>query len=386
VSSYLRALRLVNFRNYVDATVLLAPGLNIVVGDNAQGKTNLLEAITFAATGSTPRTPNDQEVVRWGEDFARTEMRVSIDGSSSGGEERKVAVGYAPGQRKRLTVDGATVSSLTAYAAGGAGVRVVTFFPDDIRVVKGSPADRREFLDNLLSSLRPTYARGVVEYARAVQQRNQLLRRIRDGFSSERTLSTWDRKVVDLGTVVLKGRSAAIGPLAALFGEAVRALYGSEKAALRYSYSAPLEDYAEALREARRADIERGTTSVGPHRDDFAVLFGGVSMTTYGSQGQQRLATLALKFAAREYLRAEAGQDPILLFDDVMSELDERRRGYLSDYFVGSTQAVITTTNLEYFQEKALERARVVRISGGSVLQDTSSSVADRVADAKPLN
>jgi DNA replication and repair protein RecF len=125
---------------------------------------------------------------------------------------------------------------------------------------------------------------------------------------------------------------------------------------------------------------------VGPHRDDFAVLFGGVSMTTYGSQGQQRLATLALKFAAREYLRVETGQDPILLFDDVMSELDERRRRYLTGYFLGSTQAVITTTNLEYFEEKVLKRARVVRISGGSVLQDTRAGIADRVADPKPLN
>jgi DNA replication and repair protein RecF len=386
MSSYLRALRLVNFRNYADATVLLAPGLNVIVGDNAQGKTNLLEAISFAATGSTPRTPNDQEVVRWGEGFVRTEMRVSLGGGSAGGEERKVAVGYAPGQKKRLTVDGAPAPSLSVYAAGGAGVRVVTFFPDDIRVVKGAPADRREFLDNLLSALRPTYARAVVEYAKAVQQRNQLLRRIRDGLSSERTLSTWDRKVVDFGTTVLYGRGAAIEPLASLFGEAVMALYGPEKAALGYSYSAPLEEYAEALREARGADIERGTTSVGPHRDDFAVLFGGVSMTTYGSQGQQRLATLALKFAAREYLRAETGQDPILLFDDVMSELDERRRGYLTEYFLGGTQAVITTTNLEYFEEKVLERARVVRISRGSVLQDTRAGVADRVADAKPLN
>ncbi|MDQ3834656.1 MAG: DNA replication and repair protein RecF, partial [Actinomycetota bacterium] len=126
--------------------------------------------------------------------------------------------------------------------------------------------------------------------------------------------------------------------------------------------------YAEALTEAYDADIERGSTSVGPHRDDFAMLLGGVSMTTYGSQGQQRLTTLALKFAAREYLRAKTGHDPILLFDDVMSELDERRRGCLSDYFLESAQAVISTTNLEYFEGEVLERARIVRISGGSII------------------
>ncbi len=363
---------MVNFRNYPDDAVFLSPGLNIVVGDNAQGKTNLIEAISFAVTGSSPRTPNDGEVVRWGQDFTRTEARVSLDGGSG---ERAVAVGYAPGQKKRLTVDGAPAPSLTSYAAGGAGVRVVTFFPDDIRVVKGAPADRREFLDGLLSTLRPSYARAVIEYAKAVQQRNQLLRRIRDGFSSERTLSTWDRKVVELGETVLKGREAAIGPLEEYFGASLRALYGSEKAEIRYSYSATLDGYAETLRGAHSADIERGTTSVGPHRDDFGVVLGGVDLTTYGSQGQQRLATLALEFAARDHIRGETGEDPILLFDDVMSELDERRREYLAGYFLDSTQAVITTTNLEYFDEEILERSHVVRISGGAVSETTSGGV-----------
>ena len=372
MTAYLRALRLVNFRNYLDDTVILAPGLNVVVGDNAQGKTNLLEAISFAVTGSSPRTPNDSEVVRWGQDFTRTEARVSLDGGTS---ERAVAVGYAPGQKKRPTVDGAPSPSLTNYAAGGAGVRAVTFFPDDIRVVKGGPADRREFLDLLLSSLRPSYARASIEYAKAVQQRNQLLRRIRDGFSSERTLATWDRKVVELGETVLNGRKAAIAPLESYFGASLRALYGPQKAAIRYSYSAPLDEYAEALRGAHSADIERGTTSIGPHRDDFEVLLGGVNLTTFGSQGQQRLATLALKFAARDHVRDETGEDPILLYDDVMSELDERRREYLAGYFLESTQAVITTTNLDYFDEEILERSRVVRISGGAVSETTSGGV-----------
>jgi DNA replication and repair protein RecF len=371
VSSYVRALRLINFRNYADDTVLLDPGLNVVVGDNAQGKTNLLEAISFAVTGSTPRTPKENEVVRWGQDFSRTEARLSLDDG-----ERRVAVGYAPGQKKRLTVDGANAPSLAAYAAGGAGIRAVTFFPDDIRIVKGAPADRREFLDGLLSSLRPAYARAAAEYARAVQQRNQLLRRIRDGLSSAKTLDTWDRKVVDLGMIVLEGRQRAAGPLDAFFEDAVMALYGSERAEIRYSYSAPLDGYAEALREAHGADIERGSTSVGPHRDDFEVLLGGVDLTTFGSQGQQRLATLALKFSAREYVRNATGEDPILLFDDVMSELDERRREYLAEYFLHSTQSVISTTNLEYFDPAVLDRTRVVKVSEGAI----SSAATDRAA------
>jgi DNA replication and repair protein RecF len=366
LSAYLRALRLVNFRNYVDDMALLAPGLNVVVGDNAQGKTNLLEAIAFNITGSSPRTPKENEVVRWGSDFTRTEARIALDGSPG---ERGVAIGYAPGQKKRITVDGVPAPSLTNFAAGGAGARVVTFFPDDIRVVKGSPADRREFLDALLSSLRPAYARAAVEYAKAVQQRNQLLRRIRDGFSSERTLATWDRKVVELGKTVLAGREAALPVLEEHFIDALRALYGPEKAAIRYRHSSTLEEYSEALREAHRADVERGTTSVGPHRDDFEASLGGVNLTTFGSQGQQRIATLALKFASRDYVRGAVGEDPILLFDDVMSELDERRREYLAGYFLESTQAVISTTNLEYFDEEILRRTRIIRISGGSILE-----------------
>ncbi|TCJ15909.1 DNA replication/repair protein RecF [Rubrobacter taiwanensis] len=365
MSSYIRAIRLVNFRNYRDAAVSLAPGLNVVVGDNAQGKTNLLESLAFTATGSSPRTPNDSEVVRWGAEFARTEMRVV-----AGGRERAVAVGYAPGQKKRLSVDGVRRDSLARYAAGEAGVRVVNFFPDDIRVVKGAPADRREFLDGILSSLRPAYARAAADYARAVQHRNQLLRRIRDGISSRRTLSTWDRRVVELGLQLLRGREAAIGPLGEMFSDALRALYGSQKAGMRYSHSVTPEAYAEALREAHESDIERGRTSVGPHRDDFTLLLGGVDLTTYGSQGQQRLATLALKFAAREYVREVTGEDPVLLMDDVMSELDERRREYVAGYFMESSQAVVTTTNREYFSPQVLKRARVVRVAGGSVIQE----------------
>jgi DNA replication and repair protein RecF len=370
LSAYLRAIRLVNFRNYADATALLSPGLNVVVGDNAQGKTNLLEAIAFNVTGSSPRTTKENEVVRWGSDFTRTEARIAIDGSS---EERGAAIGYAPGQKKRITVDGAPVPSLTNFAAGGAGARVVTFFPDDIRVVKGAPSDRREFLDGLLSSLRPSYARAAVEYAKAVAQRNQLLRRIRDGFSSERTLATWDRKVVDLGKTVLAAREAALPVLEEHFKDSLRTLYGPEKAALGYRHGSTLEGYSETLREAHSTDIERGTTSVGPHRDDFEVSLGGVNLTTFGSQGQQRLATLALEFAARDYVRGAVGEDPILLFDDVMSELDERRREHLAEYFLQSTQAVISTTNLEYFDEEILRRTRIIRISGGSILQTATN-------------
>ncbi|AHY45287.1 recf: DNA replication and repair protein RecF [Rubrobacter radiotolerans] len=369
MSSYFRALRLVNFRNYESATVFFAPGLNVAVGENAQGKTNLLEGISFAISGSSTRTASDSEVVRWGADFARVEGRIARPES----DERRIAVGYAPGQKKRITIDGAPERSLADYAAGGAGVRAITFFPDDIRIVKGAPSDRREFLDALLSSLRPAYANAAAEYTKAVQQRNHLLRRIRDGYSSGKTLDTWDRKVAQLGTEVLEGRERALPHLGEHFASSMRDLYGPEKAAVTYSGTATPESYSERLREAQSADVERGTTSVGPHRDDLKLTLGGVDLTVYGSQGQQRLATLGLKFAAREYVRGTVGEDPILLMDDVMSELDERRREYLTEYFLHSAQAVVSTTNLDYFGAGTLGRAKVIRISGGRIESDTTA-------------
>ena len=338
----------------------------MVVGDNAQGKTNLLEAIAFNVTGSSPRTPKENEVVRWGTDFTRTESRIALDGST---EERCAAIGYAPGQKKRITVDGAPVSSLAEYAAGGAGARAITFFPDDIRVVKGAPSDRREFLDapTLLAAprLRPRsrrvcQGRGPAQPAPAAHQGRVLLGEDASDVGQEGR---------ELGKTVLAGREAALPLLEDHYKDSLRTLYGPEKAAIHYRYSSTLEGYSEALREAHSADIERGTTSVGPHRDDFEVLLGGVNLTTFGSQGQQRLATLALKFAARAYVRGAVGDDPILLFDDVMSELDESRREYLAGYFLQSTQAIISTTNLEYFDEEILDRTRIIRISGGSILR-----------------
>lgn len=362
MSPFVRAIRLVNFRSYPDSTAFFSPGLNVVAGDNAHGKTNLLEALAFAITGSTPRTPNDSEMVRWGQDFTRVELRVELDG-----EERKAAVGYAPKQKKRLTVDEVQKSSLAEYAAGAAGVRAVTFFPDDLSIVKGAPAERREFLDDLISTLKPSYAATASEYLRAVGQRNQLLKRIREGFSSKKTLSTWDRKVIELGQRVLEERTAALEPLGAYLEFSVRALYGPVSVGLEYSSSAPPTGYSEALTEAHSGDIEKGYTSVGPHRDDIRVSMEGADLTTYGSQGQQRLATLALKFAARDYVREHTGEDPVLLFDDVMSELDESRREYLSAYFLESAQAVISTTNLDYFDKELLDKVNLIRVRHGTV-------------------
>lgn len=368
-AAYVRALRLVNFRSYANATAYFGPGLNIAVGENAQGKTNLLEAISFAISASSTRTSTDSEVVSWNADFARVEGRIV----RADGDERKVAVGYAPGQKKRIKVDDAPEKSLANYAAGGAGVRAITFFPDDLRIVKGAPSDRREFLDALLSSLRPGYANAASEYARAVQQRNQLLRRIRDGYSSDKTLNTWDRKVADLGKIVLESRERAMPHLDRHFASSMRHLYGRERAAVTYSGTATLDGYSEALRTAQSADIERGTTSIGPHRDDLKLTLDGVDLNVYGSQGQQRLATLGLKFAAREYVRGAVGEDPILLMDDVMSELDERRREYLAEYFLDSSQAIVSTTNLEYFGAQTLEKSRVIRISGGGISSDEAA-------------
>ena len=327
---------------------MLAPGLNVVVGDNAQGKTNLLEAISFAVTGS-PRTPNDSEVVRWGQDFARTEARVSLDGG-----ERAVAVGYAPGQKKRLTVDGAPAPSLTTYAAGGAGVRVVTFFPDDIRIVK----EPRRPQGSSSTACSPPSARPTPGPPSSTPKpsSNATSSSGGSGTASPRRLSTWDRKVVELGETVLKGREAAIGPPRAYFGASLRALYGPR----RPTYAIPIAHPRRVRRGAQRGSQRRHRTRHHLGRATPGRLRGPARR---GGPDDLRLAGSAAPRDARAQVRRQGlregdGEDPILLFDDVMSELDERRREYLAGYFLESTQAVITTTNLDYFDEEILEDPR----------------------------
>ena len=339
--SQVRRLRLRDFRAYDSADVGFGPRLTVIHGPNGAGKTNLLEALYFGCTGRSCRTGNDREVVRFGAPAARVEAEVvAFDGV------HELAVGYAPGDVKRLTADGAPVERLLDV---GFRPLVTVFLPDRLELVKGPPAVRRAHLDQLVTGLWPARAEPRRAYARALAQRNALLPRVRSGGTSPDALRTWDLEVGRHALELRADRERAVELVAPGVAALAQDLGLTGSTELRYrprSKATTAEEFADELAERLPSDLERGFTGHGPHRDDLGLLRDGRELRIYGSQGEQRLALLALLVAEREALQAERGDPPLLLLDDVMSELDAERRGRLIERVAGAGQVVVTTTDL----------------------------------------
>ena len=332
-----------DFRNYERAEVTFGEGLTLVSGPNGAGKTNLLEALYFGCTGRSCRTSNEREVVRFGAEVAR----VAIETEDEDGRHL-IEVGLEPGEAKRVRVDGASVERLTALQSRPL---VAVFIPDRLELVKGAPAGRRAHLDQLVAALWPARADSRTAYARALAQRNALLARVRTGLASPGLLDPWDAELARHGFDLMRDRAAAAELLRDPFERLAAELGLAEGAAVEYRPRSRATD-ADGLRAeltARRdADLARGFSDHGPHRDELALLHGGRMLRAYGSQGQQRLALLALLFAEREVLLDQRGRAPLMLLDDVMSELDAARRGRLTELVRSSGQAVLTTTDRDH--------------------------------------
>jgi DNA replication and repair protein RecF len=350
-------LQLLDFRNYEVAELELADGLTLVVGPNGAGKTNLLEALYFGCTGRSPRTSNERELVRRGSTVAR----VVVDTRDDEGAHR-IEVGLEPGEAKRLRVDGSAVDNLSAATARPL---VSVFLPERLELVKGAPAARRAHLDGLVSALWPARAETRAAYSRALAQRNALLVRIRAGASGLAALDAWDAELARHGVGLMADRGEAVQGLRAPFAELAGRLGLPNAAEVRYRPRSGATDeraLAAELHERRAADIERGFTAHGPHRDEVQLLLNGLALRSYGSQGQQRTALLALLFAERELLAARRGRPPLMLLDDVMSELDTERRELLAGLLRSGGQAVVTATEPEHVPGAEEE---LVRVRGG---------------------
>ena len=335
-------LALRDFRNYERVELELGEGLTVVCGANGAGKTNLLEGLYFGLTARSCRTANDRETVRTG----RTLARVAVETRSDSGAH-VIEVGHQPGEVKLLRVDGATVERL---ADSPARPLVSVFLPDRLELVKGAPAGRRAHLDRFLTALWPARTEARTAYGRTMAQRNALLARVRAGIAAPAQLDAWDRELARHGAELMAHRSAAVGELAGRFSRLAEGLGLPAPATIDYRPRSAANDagglHAE-LAERRPEDLERGFTTHGPHRDDVALRHGGRSLRSYGSQGQQRLALLALLFAEREALAA-TGHAPLMLLDDVMSELDSERRERLIDLVRADGQALITATDPDH--------------------------------------
>lgn len=423
---YIERLRLTDFRNYRELDLALPKGLIVFVGRNAQGKSNLLEAVMLVATSRSFRTASEREVVRWGtiNHFARIEAEVArstdelhvevvVADTGLPTEGTPQIASAPPGAatpppvpfRKRVKINGAPRRAMDLIGQ----VTVVVFAPTDLDLVIGSPAERRRFLDMTLCQVRPAYCRALSQYQRILTQRAALLRRIRDGEESAHALPYWDEQLARLAAPIMRERATflrlaegkAAGVYASLShdddlddgeepasdraddGDAIAGDAGSDTQATlgplrlvyRPSYDGPLDEDEAAisagmtarLAELRRREVAQGANVMGPHRDDLTFLAGETDLSIYGSRGQQRSVALALKLAELDYIQRETGDQPILLLDDVLSELDARRRADLIAEVRGLDQVLLTTTDMGSLPADDSVPMRVYRVRSGAV-------------------
>jgi DNA replication and repair protein RecF len=367
-------LKLRNFRSYESLSVEPGRGMTVVWGRNGAGKTNLLEALYFACTGRSCRTSNEREVVRFGSAFTRVELVTTV-----GAEQHDISVGFEPGQPKRLHVDQAPVERLA-----GVEIRplVSVFLPDRLELVSGPPALRRGHLDQVIAAVRPSRRANRVAYSSALAQRNALLSRIRAGRSSRGSLPAWDAELARHGIELMRDRAALIDSLREAFGARARSLGLDAEPTLAYrprSKALCAEELAEELFAHVDQDLDRGFTSHGPHRDDLVFRRADRDLRAYGSRGQQRLALLSLLLAERERIAEARGQPPLMLLDDVMSELDGPRRNALAEILLAGGQSLVTTTDLAHVPGS--DRSDVVRLAvdDGTVLR-SGMDPAERMA------
>ncbi len=364
-------LRLRDFRSYEEAELRPGASLTVIAGRNGAGKTNLLEALYFACTGRSCRTANEREVVRFGAPLTRLELETE---DAQGRHE--VSVGFQPGEAKRLRADGAPVERLTDSAARPL---VAVFLPDRLELVLGAPALRRSHLDQVVAALWPSRGRTRREYSAALAQRNALIASVRAGRAGRASLPAWDTALARHGIALMRDRAEVVDRLVERFAAHATALGLEGEAELAYrprSRAGTEEELAAELAERTDSDLERGFTGHGPHRDDLSLKRAGRELRSYGSRGQVRLGLLALLLAEREELAAERGAPPLLLLDDVMSELDAPRRARLVEVLLAGGQSVVTATELGHVpgaDEPGVER---VAIAEGRVLQAADERAA----------
>ncbi len=389
---YLRHLSLSNFRNYTRLEVDLPARVHVFKGDNAQGKTNLLESVYYLATTKSPLAYSDREIISWEADNEFIPS-AHVEGAFVRGEnERTLSITLAcepprngvEGKsvlRRQVRVDGVARRAMDVIGL----LNVVLFLPEDIALVAGPPSGRRRYLDIMLCQMDGSYCRALSRYNKVVSQRNALLKQIREGTARRDELAYWDEHLADLGSQVEGRRVMTVDALAHQVdrihahltdeGESLHLVYESTVDARASQAGAkPVgegvsrkERYLLALKAARAEEIARGVTVLGPHRDDLRFLINGHDATTYASRGQQRTVALGLKMGEVALFREATGEWPVLLLDDVVSELDRRRSGKILELVSTSEQVLITTTEWEGFPADFLDVALLWEVQAGAL-------------------
>lgn len=372
-----QALELSHYRNYQNLSVELDPNLNIFVGDNAQGKTNLVESIYLLATGRSHRTFRDTDLINWNENEAQIRAQVH---TRMGGFSMRVILSRS--RRKRFWIGGEELrrqSELLGF------FNVVLFSPDDLQLVKGSPSMRRHFIDLGLAQVSRVYRHDLVNYNKVLQQRNSLLKDIVERKARTDQLHLWDEQLIEYGSRIMYRRAKAIERIATFAEASHRGISGGEEVlAVHYlpfylqeeesvegikQFSAEeiTRDFIKELESNRWQESRRGTTLVGPQRDDVLFQIDGKDARQFASQGQQRTVVLAIKLAELEFMREEVGEYPTLLLDDVLSELDFSRRSMFLETIGNKVQTLLTTTDRGNFQRDNLQSSRQYAIIDGQL-------------------
>ncbi len=355
----LRRLQLKNHRNYAQLDLAPGPGLNVFIGANGQGKTNLLEAVAMLALSASPRARRESELVGPVGPGSRIEAEVE-----TGTSRREIAITLTVEDdrtRRVIEVDGARRRAVDLPGQ----FRVALFWPDDLGLVKAGPDLRRRFLNQMLVQVEPGHARALAGLRRVLEQRNSLLKQIAAGEGGEDMLDAWNQELVRVSGEITAARAKAVQQLAPEAARCHAEIASGEQLEIRYE--GPPENLAEAVNNSLTEDLRRGATSVGPHRDDLVVLLDGREARSYGSQGQQRTAVVSLKLAEAGLIHARTGERPALLLDDVLSELDSERRAALLGEVAAGGQVIITSVEAGPFPPDLIAGAMVWTVAEGRI-------------------
>ena len=355
----IKSLEIADYRNYESLEIQFDKRTNILYGDNAQGKTNILEAIYVAATTKSHKGSKDSEIINFDKDEAH--IRTYIEKDSI---ETRVDMHLRKHKSKGIAVDGQKLKK----AADLLGLCNVVFFsPEDLCIIKNGPAERRRFIDMELCQLDNIYLYNLNNYNKIVNQRNKLLKDMFMNNDLKETLNIWDMQLVSYGNKIIERRRIFVDQLNEIIYDIHKKLSGGkEELRIVYEPNVEIDEFEQKMKYSRERDIKAKMTTVGPHRDDFSIMVGDVDIRKYGSQGQQRTAALSLKLSEIELVKRITKDNPVLLLDDVLSELDSNRQNYLLNS-IGDIQTIITCTGLEEFVNNRFEINRVFKVSNGTV-------------------
>ena len=362
---YIESLELKNYRNYQNLQLDFDKGTNIFYGDNAQGKTNILESVYLCGTTKSHRGSKDKEIIRFGEEESHIRMMIRKDELSY-----KIDMHLRKNKAKGVAINGLPIKK--ARELFGI-VNLVFFSPEDLNIIKNGPGERRRFMDLELCQLDQIYLTDLAGYNHIVNQRNRLLKDLYMNPSLRETLDIWDMQMLQYGTKIIKKRKDFVRDLNQVIQDIHHNLTGGiEHLEVVYEPSTEAEDFENVLKKNRERDIRMKMTSAGPHRDDLSFVVNGIDIRKYGSQGQQRTAALSLKLSEIYLVKEKIKDTPILLLDDVLSELDNNRQTYLLDC-IHDIQTLITCTGLDDFVSNQFHLNKVFRVIKGEVYNPVSN-------------